>query len=359
MKNKVFLILVTVLIFSCKENTGTKENNGTKGNNGVNKFDIVGSLEMSSGPHDLAVKDNYLFACINDKIDVIDISDVSKPVKISTFDDLFEGNNFQSLYRQGNVLYAGCTQAAGVYALDISNPKSVEILHKNLNKIDGNKVKAYDLFVDDKFLWVSGNGMIVKYDKNTLQALGHYTLSGSGNTGEGVWANATNVFMSTINGHVYSFDKNNLSKGIIGDFTFTNQPGHKHWGRSVVGKDNLLYWADWGAGFVTLDISNPEKLKPVAIITQSSFKQDFPDAEGTNVYDVLIHNKNGKIYLANGWSGIVEIDPADTGHVTSFKDYKYKQYYCIEQYDKYVILSDIVGGRNNEMKGIDIIKITD
>ena len=350
-KALVFIIPVFIAAYFVGGKISDKSNKNPK------KFDIVGSLEMSSGPKDLAVKDNYLFACIGDKIEVIDISDVTKPKTIASFNDLSESNDFQSLYRQGNVLYAGCTRAGGVYALDISNPQKIKILYKNLNKVDGFKSNAYDLFADDQFLWASGSGMLVKYDKNTLKALDYNIIQGSGNTGEGVWANATNVFMSTTNGHVYSFDKNDLSKGIIGDFSFTNEPGHKHWGRSVVGKNNKLYWADWGAGFVTLDVTQPEKPKPLAIITQSSFKQDFPKAEGTDVYDVLIHHQTGKIYLANGWSGVVEIDPANPGHVASYKDFKYKHFYCIEQYKNYIITSDIAGGRNNEMKGIDIIKV--
>jgi len=356
MKTKLLLITIVMILFSCKKEDINESDN-------ANKFDIVGSLEMSSGPRDLAVKDHYVFAAIYDKIDVIDISDVTNPQKIASFDDLSEGNDFQCLYRQGNVLFAGCTQTAGVYALDISNPNDITILHKNLNDIfAGNKLSAFDVFADDNFLWASGSngtsGMIVKYDKNTLQMLDYYLLSDSGNAGEGVWANSSNVFMSTINGHVYSFDKNNLSQGFIDDFTFTNQSGHEHWGRSIVGQNNKLYWADWGAGFVTLDISNPTNITADAFITQSSFLQDFPDAEGTDVYDVLIHNKNGKIYLANGWSGIVEIDPANSGHVASFKDYKYNQYYCIEQYDDYVVVSDIVGGPG-DIKGIKIIKVVE
>ena len=52
------------------------------------KYDIVGSLEMTSGPHDMAVKDNFLFTCINDKINIIDISIISTPTELAIFDDL-------------------------------------------------------------------------------------------------------------------------------------------------------------------------------------------------------------------------------------------------------------------------------
>lgn len=338
---------------SCKKND---ESNDEK------KFEIVGKLEMTGGPKDLAVSGNYLYACLDDKIHIIDISDVTQPVETGQFDDLLGGNNFESLFVYNNVLYAGCTQTSGVYALDISNPNNVSILTKNTDEVfTGNKLKAFDVFADGNILWASGSngtsGMLVKYDATTLQVLDYYILSGSGNAAEGVWANATYVFISTIDGHVYAFNKSNISQGYVDDFTFTNEPGHEHWGRSITGKDNNLYWADWGAGFVTLDISNAQNMTANAIITNSSFRNDFAGAEGTDVYDVLIHN-NGKIYLANGWSGIVEIDPANPGHVASYKDYKYNQYYSIAQYKDYVILSDKVEGIG-DMKGIKIIYVGD
>lgn len=355
----VFILNIVLVLFSCDNKIETEPQD----NNNTNKFDIVGKLEMTSGPHDLAVSGDYLFACINDKIDIIDISDVSSPTKVTSFDDLEAGNDFEALYIEGNTLFAACYQTSGVYAIDISNPNSVSISEKNINEVfAGTKLKALDLFADGNILWASGSngtsGILVKYNASTLEVLDYYQLSGSGNGAEGVWANSSNVFISTIDGHVYSFDKDNISGGYIGEYTFTNEPGHGHWGRSITGKDNKLFWADWGAGFITINISNPANLTADALITQSSFKNDFSDAEGTNVYDVLIHKKNGMIYLANGWSGLVEVDPSNPGHVASYKDYKDNQYYCIEQYKDYVIVGDIAEG-TTDMKGIKIIKVTD
>ena len=119
----VFVISLVFFLFSCdnKIETERQENDNT------NKFDIVAKLEMISGPHDLAVSGDYLFACINDKIDIIDISNINSPSKIVIFDDLEAGNDFEALFTDGNILYAGCTQTSGVYAIDISNPSSVSI----------------------------------------------------------------------------------------------------------------------------------------------------------------------------------------------------------------------------------------
>ena len=341
------------LHFSCKKDISVS----------AEKFEIVGKPELTSGPRDMAVSGDYIFVCLNDKIDIIDISNVNSPAMVATFDDLEAGNDFEALFIDGNILYAGCSQTSGVYAIDVSNPNSVFVSAKNIeNVFSGNKLKALDLFADGDILWATGSngtsGMLVKYNSVTLEVIDYYLLTGSGNAGEGVWANSSYVFISTIDGHIYSFDKNNISQGFTGEYTFTNEPGHEHWGRSITGNGNNLYWADWGAGFITLDISDPKNMTAKAMITNSSFKNDFHDAEGTDVYDLLIHKKNGKIYLANGWSGIVEIDPSNSGHVASFKDYKENQYYCIEQYKNYVIVSDIVEG-TSDMKGIKIIKVID
>ncbi len=355
---KILSIILSLFIFlySCDKETEKPEKPDKDKN-----FEIVGGLEMTSGPHDLAVKGSNVFACRDDKIYIIDISDVKSPVQAAVFDDLEAGNNFEALYLSGNTLYAGCKQTSGVYAINVSNPTSPSISAKNLGEIyAGNKLKAFDVFAEGSTLWAAGSngnsGLLVKFKTSDLSVVDYYQLSGKGNAGEGVWTNSTHVFMSTVNGHIYAFNKSDISAGYVGDYTFTAEPGHEHWGRSIVGKGNQLYWADWGAGFITVNISDPKNLKADALITHSSYKKNHPKAEGTNVYDVLIHKKNGKIYAANGWSGLLEIDPKTPGKVANFVDYKENQYYCIEQYDDYVILGDIAGGIS-DYKGIKIIKV--
>ena len=327
-------------------------------------MDIAGVFEMNYGPHDLAVSGKNVFACRDDKIYVIDLSDVKNPKQIAVFDDLEAGNGFSALCINNNILYAGCTSTATIYSINISTPTSLTIISKFSEEIySGKKLSPYDLFYNNGTLWASGgngsNGMLVQLSENNgaLTYQKYYALSGTGNGAEGVWANNSNVFISTADGKVHAFNTSDISAGPTDNYIFSNEPGHEHWGRGIVGNGNRIYWADWGAGFVALDITNTSDLKSAALITHSSFKAQHPDAEGTNVYDVLIHKTNGKIYLANGWSGLVEVDPADPAKVSNYVDYKDDNYNCIEQYSDYVLVGDIAAG-TTDVAGIKIIKIT-
>lgn len=360
MMKKIFLFLFTIsIIISCTKDPDIIDPID------LEIMDIAGVYEMNYGPHDLAIKDNFVFACRDDKIYVIDISDVALPVLVKTIDDLEAGNIFESLYISNNTLFAGCTSTSSIYSYNITSPANpVKISVFSSIIYSDKKISPYDLFYTGTTLWVSGsnglNGMIVKFSDNagTLTATDYWVSGISGNAGGGVWANADNAFMSTADGFIYSFSVSDIPGGPIDTYTFTNESGHEHWGRNILGYGNQLYWADWGAGFITVNISDVANLSADALITHSSFNTQFPDAEGTDVYDVLKHNQNGKIYVANGWSGLLEIDPAHPYQVSQYVDYSEDLYYCIEQYENYVILGDNAAG-TSDVAGLKIIKIAD
>ncbi|MGV3630808.1 MAG: hypothetical protein ACO1O6_06365 [Bacteroidota bacterium] len=329
-------------------------------------FDIVGQLQLNEGPHDLLVSGNYVFACRNDVISVIDITDVKAPVLITEINDLTENNTFESLaLGSNNVLYAGCTSAGGIYMINIANPSSPQIAGKfNPDIYTGNKIAPLELFFANNTLWAAGsngtNGLLVKYNivnTSTISVNDYWLSNGSGTGLDGVWANSATVFVATANGFVYSLNANDISSGPLDSFTFTNEAGHEHWGKTLLGSGNNLYWADWGAGFVNINISNPSDLTINTILTHSSFNSQFPDAEGTDVYDVAIHPVSGKIFLANGWSGLVRIDPSGSGTVEDYVDYQYHQNYCLALSGDYAIMGNISGGITGTEKGIKIIKI--
>jgi len=328
-------------------------------------FDIVGQYNMNDGPHDLAIKGNYVFACRDDKIFVVDISDVSNPKLVKTLDDLEKNNIFEGLLVEGNLLYAACTASSGVYVIDITNPELPTIANKYLGEIyTGNKLKPLKLFYTNNILWAAGsNGtytMLVKYtvSGNTLAAANYWVLNESGNIAGGVWANANNVFISTAKGYVYAFTASDIAAGPIDSYTFEAEAGHEHWGKTLTGYNNKLYWADWGAGFITLNISDPTNITADALITHSSYKAQHTDAEGTNVYDFVINTTTNKIYVANGWSGLLQIGTSTSNQVEKFVDYKDHQYFCIEQFGKYVVVGNISGG-TSDYKGLKIIKVQD
>ncbi len=360
----IFCSFIAFMFLSCeKEPQDPDEDNDPVP---AQVFDIVGQLQLDEGPHDILVSGSYVFACRNDVISVVDISDPASPVLVTQINDLTEVNTFESLVLgNNNILYAGCTTLGGVYMIDISNPFSPQILNKfNPDIYTGNKIAPLELFFANNILWAAGsngtNGLLVKYNvvnSSSLTVNSYWLSSGSGTGLDGVWANSSNVYVATSNGYVYSLNADDPDAGPLDSFTFTNESGHEHWGKTLVGSGNNLYWADWGAGFLNINISNPSDLTMNTILTHSSFQSQFPEAEGTNVYDVAIHPVSGKIFLANGWSGLVRINPASSGSVEDYVDYQYHQNYCLALSGDYAIMGNISGGISGTEKGLKIVKI--
>jgi len=364
MKKFLLLIIGLLILFACNPPDDNINNPPDDDTVTVEIFDIVGQFDMNDGPHALAVKGDYVFACRDDKIFVVDISNVATPELVTTIDDLTKSNIFETLLIVDNTLYAGCTSSSGVYIIDITNPASPSITGKSIDEIyEGKKISPLKLFYDNNILWAAGsnglNAMLVKYNVQTDGTLTfdkYWSSTQTSNIAGGVWANSSNVFISTADGYVYSFNSSDISTGPIGSFTFEAESGHSHWGKTIIGLNNQLFWADWGAGFITIDISDPANLTAANLITNSAYKAQFPDAEGTNVYDFVLDNSTGKLYVANGWSGLLKIDINSTDKVEDYVDYFEQQYFCITKSNENVLVGNISGGTSGT-KGIKIIKV--
>ena len=363
MKRMVYPLILLLILMSCETEDNDTNNENTEENT-TELFDIVGYLELTDGPHDLAIKGSILYACRNDQVQIIDISDVTNPVLKTPYNDLENLNIFETMLISGNTLFLGCTQSSGIYALDITEPLDPSITGKFVDPIYGSTYfKPFKFFKANSILWATGsngsNAMLVKFNIDNLNAItidDYWTSNQTGNVGGGIWANSSNVFISTANGYIYSFNANDISSGPIDEYTFSNEAGHEHWGRKLEGAGNTLYWADWGAGFVTIDITDPGNLKATALITNSSFKSQYAETEGTDVYDFAFNLTKTSIFVANGWSGLFLVNTSNPSVVNDYVDYPENQYYCIEYYNNYVIVGDIVAGIS-DMKGIKIIKV--
>lgn len=366
MNNKLLLPLFFFFLLSigCEETAELPEEEQPQQEETHKKFDVVGIYQMDYAPFDMVVKDNFVFACRDDKIYVIDLTNPEQPVLAATFDDQEKSNDFQALLVQDNILFAGCASTQLIYAINVGAVNSMFVIDKYQATFNnGEKLKPLAFFIHENSFWAAGSngtsGTVVKFlitSDEVLAYAGHYNVGGSGNAFEGVWANSNNVFTSSADGKIYAFDVNNFLNGYISVYTFDAEAGHEHWGRTVWGLNNNLYWADWGAGFITLDIAQPQQITAKKLVTNSSFTEKFPEAEGTNVYDFVYHNNTGKIYVANGWSGLLEIDPANSGEVNEYVDYKDNLYYCIDQYKDYVVVSDGAAG-TTDVKGVKLIQV--
>lgn len=358
MKKFLALLSALLILFSCEE--GNKDDI----DDGAVVYDIVGEYQMNYGPHAMAVKGNFVFAGRDDIISVVDLSDVTNPELAITINDVESSNDFEALLVDGNYLYAACASEYAIYVYDITDPDNpVKISKFNDEVSSGNPIKGLSIFKDNNTLWVGGsndlNGLITKLDvtnKTAISIEDYFILSGSGNAGGGIWANSTHAFLSTADGKVLSFDASDLSSGIIDEYTFSNEAGHEHWGKTLVGDGSKLYWADWGAGLATIDISDPTNMSTSSIITHSTYKAEHTDAEGTDVYDIVLDKTDNKLFVANGWSGLLSIDLTNSSSVDEYVDYKENLYYCIELYGNYVLLGDVSTGITNK-SGIKIIKV--
>ncbi len=358
MKKLILMLAFFALFLSCEDTKDPVDNENPPA---VEYMDLMGGLELDNGPHDLAVKDNFVFACRDDKIYLIDIADGATPVLIGVLDDLENSNNFETLLVDGNLMYAGCTSLSAIYVFDISDPENTQVIGYFADVIYSDvQLSPMKFFKKGNVLWAAGsngtNGMLVKLnatDNGTLTFNSYWVATTSGSAVGGVWANDNNVFVSTANGYIYSFDAANISAGQLDEYTFSAEAGHEHWGKTIVGDGDRLYWADWGAGFITVNISNPANLSAEALITHSSYKQQHPDAEGTNLYDLYLDKTAGKVYVANGWSGFLVIDIDEPDKVEAFVDYTENQYFCIEKIGDYVIMGDIAEGIS-DYKGIKV-----
>ena len=362
MKQLTFLILSCLLVFAaCKTEPDDPVDPGNDPNS-TEKFETVGVYEMDLGPTEIKVNGNYVYACRDDKVYILNISNPASPTLALAYDDEDEENTFEGMAFNGDYLYVACSALQGIYVLNISNPASPELVQKQLDDIyPGDPLRAISVFFENGNLWAGGsNGqsaMLVQYNSFPTGelAIDKYWLSNaSGNGIEDIWANSSNVFVSMASGKIQALDKEDISAGAIGEFTYEHEPGHEHWGRTIKGQGNTLYWADWGAGFVSIDISDPTNMTGLSFITQSSYLAEHPDAEGTNVYDFVI--SGDKIYVANGWSGLLEIDINSPDKVANYIDLKDNMYRCIAISGNYLYLGDIAAGTTDQ-KGVKVIQI--
>jgi len=318
--------------------------------------DIVSQVQMRYGPYAVAVKDNFAFATDGSKIRVYDLSNPADPKEITVIEDKFANPEFRSLFVDGNFLYAGSVpisgQDHGVFIFDITNPEKPS----SLGKWDDGKTVAHGLFVSGGKAFVSGSdgshGRLVIVDvsdpKNP-KTLGTYQSSSNKGYSK-PWNSGNYVYVSDADGYLRILDVSNPSSiKEVGSYKYPGKSGHEPQGKQVVVMGNTLYMADWGAGFISIDISDPTNPKPLDVITHEEVE------DGTDVYAVAIDGNTA--YVANGWGGLVWVDISDKSDIKVSHQInpKYTTYLDIALMGDYAVCSD-KGGFTNK-PGLDIVKV--
>ncbi|MFT7623998.1 MAG: hypothetical protein ACI9WU_003184 [Myxococcota bacterium] len=126
-------------------------------------------------------------------------------------------------------------------------------------------------------------------------------------------ARDTTVFCGRADGHLIAFDASNPAEPVvIGDFFEPGTPGHEPWGLGITLLGNTLYYADWGAGMLVVDTTNPQAM--TALHTYANNHAIYDVALGQ---DVTIREKSyGRVAYVGGDMGIDVLDVTDPSKTT-------------------------------------------
>lgn len=361
MKNWIFFILVCATFSSCKkdelaldENTNGSVNAESSANG---KIKLIGSVSMTEGPQQLLLMNSTLFARRDYTIFKYSLTNESSPSFQSSYVHP-QASNFGNLYASGSNLYAPNKDDGKIY-----------VFGQSLNLVQTYTVgmsnfKANSLLIEsDGTWWIGGsngsNGILVQceVDGTTLTILNSWQATYNESMMESLVVKGNYLYASIPKGDVLTFLKSDVVSGPVQVTTFTNEAGHEKWGRTIIERNNKLYWANWGAGLATIDISSPGTPSVSNVLANSTFKNQFPNSEGTNVYDVVYNASKDVLCVANGWSGVFLVSPNTPNVVVDYIDPQYFQNSCIATKGDYVYTGNISGGMSGDLKGIKVFKL--
>lgn len=321
------------------------------------KIKLTGSLSMEEGPQQLIVSGNNLYAKRDYSLFKLSLANEANPLLTHSYVHP-QTKKFGKLYAKGNSIYAPNQDDGKIYVfnenLSLQNSYTVNIANFKPNTL---------LIDQNNVYWVGGSN-------GTNGILAKCTLNGTALTVESQWQASYNesmmeslvekgnyIIASIPKGDVLSFSKSNVENGPVYNTTFTNDPGHEKWGRTIIELSGKVYWANWGAGLATVDVSDPSTLTVTNILSNSKFKSQYPNAEGTNVYDVVYNSNKQLLCIANGWSGVVIVSPNAPETVVDYIDPQYFQNMCIATKGDYIYTGNISGGMSGDLKGIKVFKL--
>ncbi|HOJ89726.1 MAG TPA: hypothetical protein PLH86_01410 [Saprospiraceae bacterium] len=210
MKIKLFYFICLITVMSCGLEDG---NINLSEDNGNGKTSTNGSTSR------FTIKDNYLYTIESNKLKVFDISISSKPNLIN---DLYIGNNIETIFSYRDQLYIGAS--TGIYIINIKNPKYVYL----------------ESYIEH---WVARDPVVVKDD------IIYSTARNS-------WSGQLNIYQKQNNSFV------NLSSFRM------NQP----YGLGI--SDHYLYICDINDGLILFDVKNPRQIVKLKSFNDVQSPQD-------------------------------------------------------------------------------------
>ncbi len=284
-------IVAVLLLIACPQKDG---------DNGTHTFgDLVG-YATATYAEDIAVNGNYAYVCGKEHgLYAFDVSDPSHPTKVDSLDtdgrawDLVIANNHAYIAdQQGGLVIASLSDPAhpskvGEYPNYFTNGVAINGNYVYLGGSAGSKGVLVILDVTNP-----ASPSLVKAD--TLSGL---TLSS-------IAYQSNRVYAGDGEGNLHVFDVSTPTNPILKS-TYYNPgtAGHEPWGLGVTISGNTLYYSDWGAGFITLDISQPDTTRELDVY-----------ADADVFYDSYIVGTTA--YVGHGWFGFAVFDVSDPANIT-------------------------------------------
>jgi hypothetical protein len=226
---------------------------------------------------------------------VIDVSDPTKPTEVASY---VEYSHAQGLALDQNTLYVA-DKSFGMRVVDVSDPlKPRKIGEVNI----AGAAMSVDLDGSRAFLAGSTteNGIVVIDITNPARPVQTASIAIPESEGSVVYAvkvKENYAYVAIGSSGLVVVDISDPARPIRAGGFFTG------WADGLVVEGNLLYLADQLEGLYALDISDPKHPTQMGLLFLDLFQQEVPAQRGMAV-------QNGKIFLANGNQGMLEVDAA-------------------------------------------------
>lgn len=363
MRNIILLLGLFTLLISCQKEDDIDDPNNNNNNtpdssafSTKDSFKLIGGISMTDGPHNLLIIGDNLYAQRDYSIFRFLITNPANPVLQQTYVHS-QNKSFGKMYSYNNTLYACNSDEVAIYVFgaDLSVQAKYSINQTNF--------KPATMLIDsDGKYWIGGsngsNGILLKcvLSSGTLNVQASWQATNTQSLITYIAEKDNHILASIANGDFLTFPKSNLSGGYVANTSFTNEPGHEKWGKTFTTLNNNAYWANWGAGLATVNVTNPANATVTKVLSNSMFRNQFGDAEGTDVYDVAYNSNHNVLCVANGWSGVFTVSPTDPEKVVDYIDPKYFQNACIATKGDYIYTGNISGGISGDLKGLKVFK---
>ncbi|NUN13750.1 MAG: hypothetical protein HUU55_08945 [Myxococcales bacterium] len=229
---------------------------------------------------------------------VFDVSDPKNPVKLATLPMTKAWDVIADGTRAWVTDYSG-----GLHAVDASDPNNIQVVGTYTN---GNEIIALGQMGTDRVVVGGGDGVakgwfeIIDVTTPTPKLVGNRAVVDVESDGAAASLAAADgfVYFGQADGTLRIFDATNPSN-ITQVGTYFNQGtlGHEPWGLGITIAGDHLFYSDWGAGVITLDISSPTSPQEVSVFAEGGYA----------FYDSYFHDE--RLYIAlDGGLGVLDMN---------------------------------------------------